>query len=96
MGTRPGPVKDRVAAFQARLTALVHELAVTAIERGELPADEDPDALTLELNGLLLAANTSFVLHQAEAAVTLARQVARRRVGAAAALDEPAAAGGRA
>jgi AcrR family transcriptional regulator len=96
MGTRPGPVKERIAAFQARLTDLVRQLIVTAIERGELPADEDPDALTLELNGLILAANTSFVLHQAEAAVALARQVARRRVGAAAADGERLAEGGRA
>ena len=38
-----------------------------------------------ELNGLILAANTSFVLRQSEAAVTLARHVARRRLGAVAA-----------
>jgi AcrR family transcriptional regulator len=95
MGTRPGPVKDRIAAFQARLTALVRQLIVAAIERGELPSNEDPDALTLELNGLILAANTSFVLHQQESAVTLARHLAHRRLGAAAAEGELAAAGGR-
>jgi AcrR family transcriptional regulator len=83
MGTRPGPVKERVAAFQGRLTALVRQLVVAAIERSELPSDENADALTLELNGLILAANTSFVLRQDESAVTLARQIARRRLGAA-------------
>jgi AcrR family transcriptional regulator len=82
MGTRPGPVKERIAAFQGRLTALLRQFVVAAIDRGELPPDEDPDALTLELNGLILAANTSFVLHQSEDAVTLARQVTRRRLGA--------------
>jgi AcrR family transcriptional regulator len=85
MGTRPGPVKERIAAFQFRLTGLVRQLVVAAIDRGELPPDEDPDALTLELNGLILAANTSFVLRQDEAAVNLARHVTRRRLGAAAA-----------
>jgi AcrR family transcriptional regulator len=85
MGTRPGPVKERVAAFQARLTELVRQLIVTSIERGELPSDEDPDALTLELNGLILAANTNFVLHQSDGAVTLARHLAHRRLAAAAA-----------
>jgi AcrR family transcriptional regulator len=85
MGTRPGPVKERVAAFQGRLTGLVRQLVVAAIERGELSPDEDPDALALELNGLILAANTSFVLRQDAAAVNLARDIARRRLGAPAA-----------
>ena len=70
MGTRPGPVKERIAAFQGRLAGLVRQLVVAAIERGELPSDEDPEALTFELNGLILAANTSFVLRQDEAALT--------------------------
>ena len=69
MGTRPGPVKERIAAFQGRLTGLVRQLVVAAIERGELPSDEDPEALTFELHGLILAANTSFVLRQDEAAL---------------------------
>jgi AcrR family transcriptional regulator len=85
MGTRPGPVRERVAAFQGRLTDLVRQLVVAAVERGELPPDEDADALTLELNGLILAANTMFVLSQAEHAVTLARQVTHRRLGVASA-----------
>jgi len=83
MGTRPGPVNERIAAFQGRLTSLVRQFIVAAIERGELPSDEDADALTLELNGLILAANLSFVLRQDEAAVALARNVAHRRLGAA-------------
>ena len=83
MGTRPGPVNERIAAFQGRLTSLVRQFIVAAIERGELPSDEDADALTLELNGLILAANLSFVLRQDESAVTLARHVAHRRLGAA-------------
>src|SRR4029077_16011976 len=58
MGTRPGPVKEQIAAFQARLTGLIRQFALTALELGELPADEDPDALTFELNGIILAANT--------------------------------------
>ena len=81
MGTRPGPVKERIAAFQGRLTGLVRQLVVAAIERGELPSDEDPEALTFELHGLILAANTSFVLRQDEAALTMARHVTRRRLG---------------
>jgi len=81
MGSRPGPVKERVAAFQGRFTALIHEFVVTAIEQHELPADEDPDALTFELNGVILAANAIFVLRDDPAALDLAATVVRRRLG---------------
>jgi AcrR family transcriptional regulator len=81
MGTRPGPVKERVAAFQGRLTALIRQFVVTAQERDELPAGEDPDALTFELNGIILAANTSFVLREDPAILTMASGVVRRRLG---------------
>jgi AcrR family transcriptional regulator len=82
-GARPGPVKEQIAAFQAGLTALIRQFAVTALERHEIPADEDPDALTFELNGIILAANTSFVLRDDPAALDLARSVVRRRLGVA-------------
>jgi AcrR family transcriptional regulator len=81
IGARPGPVKEQIAAFQAGLTALIRQFAVTALERHEIPADEDPDALTFELNGIILAANTSFVLCDDPAALDLARYVVRRRLG---------------
>ena len=81
MGTRPGPVKEQIAAFQWRLTALIRQFAVTAIEQHELPADEDPDALTFELNGMILAANTNFVLRDEPAALDMAKRIVRRRLG---------------
>jgi AcrR family transcriptional regulator len=83
MGTRPGPVKERVAAFQDRFTALIRQFIVTALEQGELPADEDPDALTFEISGVTLAANSSFILRQDAAALKLAKDVVRRRLGLA-------------
>jgi AcrR family transcriptional regulator len=83
MGTRPGPVKERVAAFQDRFTALIRQFVVRALERGELPADEDPDALTFEISGVTLAANSSFILRQDPAALQLAKNVVRRRLGLA-------------
>jgi AcrR family transcriptional regulator len=83
MGTRPGPVKERVAAFQGRLTALIRQFVVTAQERDELPAGEDPDALTFELNGIILAANSSFVLREDPAVLAMASGVVRRRLGSA-------------
>ncbi|HEY3673506.1 MAG TPA: TetR/AcrR family transcriptional regulator [Acidimicrobiia bacterium] len=84
MGTRPGPVKEEIAAFQLEFTACIRQFAETAIERQELPADEDPDALTFELNGIILAANASYVLREDPAVLDMARTIVRRRLNIAA------------
>jgi AcrR family transcriptional regulator len=89
MGTRPGPVKEQIAAFQGRLTALIRQFIVTALEQHQLAADEDPDALTFELNGIILAANTSFVLREDPATLDMARNVVRRRLGVATTTTAP-------
>jgi len=81
MGTRPGPVKDAVAGFQKGFVDLLRGFAAAAIERHELPADEDPARLCFELNGTLLAADTNFVLHSDPAVLDLAREVVRHRLG---------------
>jgi AcrR family transcriptional regulator len=81
MGTRPGPVKEEIAAFQSRFAALIRQFIVTALEQRELPATEDADALTFELNGIILAANANFVLREDPAALTMARNIVRRRLG---------------
>jgi AcrR family transcriptional regulator len=81
MGTRPGPVKERVAALQSEFVALVRGFAVTALEQHELPAREDPDRLAFELHGIMLAADTSFVLHDDPAVLNLARQITHQRLG---------------
>ena len=81
MGTRPGPVKDRVAAIQSGFTAQLRAFAVTAVEQHELPAGEDPDRLAFELHAILLAADTKFVLYDDPAVLDLARQVVRHRLG---------------
>ena len=81
MGTRPGPVKERVAAIQSGFTALLRAFAATALEQHELPAREDPDRLAFELHAILLAADTKFVLHDDPAVLDLARQVVHQRLG---------------
>jgi AcrR family transcriptional regulator len=81
MGARPGPVKEQIAAFQSGLSSLIHQFIVTALEQQELPSDEDPDALTFELNGIILAANSNFVLRQDAGTLDMARSVVRRRLG---------------
>jgi AcrR family transcriptional regulator len=81
MGTRPGPVKDRLAAIQSDFTALLRSFAATALEQHELPAREDPDRLAFELHAILLGADTKFVLNDDPAVLDLARQVVRQRLG---------------
>jgi AcrR family transcriptional regulator len=81
MGTRPGPVKEAIVAFQSGFVALIRGFAATAMAREELPADEDPDRLAFELNGIILATDASFVLQDNPAVLDLARQVVRRRLG---------------
>ena len=89
MGTRPGPVKEQIAALQAEFTALIRRFIITALERQELPADEHPDALTFELNGIILAANTNFVLREEPDALVMARNTVRRRLGIATSTSPP-------
>ena len=81
MGTRPGPVKEAVADFQAGFVDLIRGFAATAIEQDELPSDDDPNRLAFELNGIILATDANFVLRDDPAVLELARQIVRRRLG---------------
>ena len=81
MGTRPGPVKESVAAFMAGFVDLLRGFAATAIEQNELPPGEDPDRLAFELNGIILATDANFVLRDDPTVLDLARQVVHRRLG---------------
>ena len=81
MGTRPGPVKELVAAFQSQFVALIRGFAVTALEQNELAAHEDPDRLAFELNGIILVTDTNFVLHDDPGVLDLARQIVHQRLG---------------
>lgn len=81
MGSRPGPVKDKVAAIQSGFTALLASFVATALDRHELPASESPDRLAFELHAILLAADTKFVLLDDPAVLDLARQIVHQRLG---------------
>src|SRR5207237_8635272 len=89
MSTRPGPVKDLIAAFQSEFGALIRGFAATALARNELPAGEDPDRLAFELNGIMLATDTNFVLHDDPAVLDLARQIVHVRLGVSDLVDFP-------
>ena len=60
---------------------LLRGFAATAIEQHELSPGEDPDGLSFELNGIILAADANFVLHGNTAVLDMARRVVRRRLG---------------
>lgn len=81
MGSRPGPVHDAVAAQQSDWIELLERLARKAVELGELAPDVDTAQLAFELNAVLVAANTSFILRGDPAAFERARVAVRRRLG---------------
>ena len=83
MGTRPGPVKERVGQFQQRFLGLMFSFAAKAQELGQLAAGEDLMLLVFELNGVILAANTSFVMSDDPSMLEMARRAVRRRLGVA-------------
>jgi AcrR family transcriptional regulator len=62
VGTRPGPVHDAILAQRLDWLALLERLAGEATELGELESNPDPAQLAFELQALLVAANTSFIL----------------------------------
>src|SRR4051794_36364236 len=67
LGSRPGPVRDRLAAIQSDFTALLRTFAVAALEQHQLPDTEDPDQLAFELHAILLGADLKFILHDGPA-----------------------------
>ncbi|MCM3921029.1 TetR/AcrR family transcriptional regulator [Frankia sp. AiPs1] len=81
MGTHRGPVQEKVAEFHSGFIQLIREFVRTAVGLQQLPPDEDPAALALELNGTLLAADTSFVMYDDPSVLDLGRRVVRRRLG---------------
>jgi AcrR family transcriptional regulator len=81
MGTRPGPVKEAIAAFQSKFVDLLRGFAAVAIRQKELSGDEDPGRLAFELSGIILAADANFVLHDDPAILDVAREVLHRRLG---------------
>lgn len=80
MGSRPGPVKERVAEFQRLFIELLRQFAETAKQLGQLPSDEDVAMLTFELNGIILATDANFVMNNDPTILQVARRVVRRRL----------------
>lgn len=78
LGGRPGPLKDRVAENQLNWTGLLTDAAEEAEKNGQLRADTDLAILVFELNALVIAANTGFILHEDPAIISRARAAIAR------------------
>jgi AcrR family transcriptional regulator len=80
VGSRPGPVREAVAAQQRAWLQLLERLAGEAEELGELPRGTEPAQLAFELHALLVAANNSFILQGDGGAFERARRAIRARL----------------
>ncbi|RDH78619.1 TetR/AcrR family transcriptional regulator [Mycolicibacterium moriokaense] len=81
VGTRVGPVRDAVAAQQRDWIDLLEQLARKAISLGELDSGNDPAQLAFELNAVLVAAATGFILQGDAAVFDRARAAVGRLLG---------------
>ena len=78
LGGRPGPLRERVAVNQKDWINVLTEAANEAVSRNELRGDADVGTLVFELNALVIAANTSYILHDDPAVLTRARTAIER------------------
>jgi AcrR family transcriptional regulator len=83
LGDRPGPVHDRIAAFQAGWTGHVREHLIVARERGEIGPEEDLDQVTFDVTAALMLAHALLTFAGDETALDRASRSVRRRVGRA-------------
>ena len=83
VGTRPGPVRDAVAAQQRDWIDLLRSLAVKAVEGGELDRRVDPAQLAFELDAVLVSASTTFVLQGDATVFERARKAVSRSTSSA-------------
>jgi AcrR family transcriptional regulator len=80
LGSRPGAVHDRVAAYQRQWSDLLRQTAREAEAKGDLPAHVDADQLAFELGAILAGANIVAVLHSDDSAIERARRAIRRQL----------------
>lgn len=83
MSARPGSVRDRIAQEQQAWVALLERYATDARRLGQLPEDVDPTQLAFELNALVVAANTAYVLHGDRTGLQRAVRAIEDRLGVA-------------
>jgi AcrR family transcriptional regulator len=82
--TRPGPVRDRVAAIQQGWVELIERMIREAQAAGSLGASEDPSQLAFELHAYLLMGNIGFILYGDAVHLERARAAINARLSRAA------------
>jgi AcrR family transcriptional regulator len=80
VGSRAGRVHDEVARIQQQWRDLLGQEANAAVDRGELPADTDPQQLAFELGVILAGTNIVSVLHDELAVIDRARSAVTSRL----------------
>jgi len=78
LGGRPGPLREKVAANQKDWINVLTEAADEAVAGNELRGGTDVATLVFELNALVIAANTAYILHDDSAVLTQARTAIER------------------
>jgi AcrR family transcriptional regulator len=81
LATREGRVHDKMRDLMAAGLAALADMVRAAQARGELSEDMEPEQLAFELNALLDAANSGFVLFGGEEPIEHARRAIRARLG---------------
>ncbi len=82
LGGRPGPLKERIAQNQKDWIRLLTDTAEESERSGQLRADTDVAILVFELNALVIAANTGFILHDDPTIISRARAAVARVLSA--------------
>ena len=82
-GSRPGAVRDAVAAAQRDWAQLLHDTAERARDVAELASGTDVEQLTFQLTSLLAGANLTFVLHDDPTLIDRARTAVDILLGSA-------------
>jgi AcrR family transcriptional regulator len=78
---RPGPVRDAIAAASLDWGRELEGEAERARQRGELPADVDPEQLVFELGAYTTRANAAYQLYGDRRAFDRARLAIERSLG---------------
>ena len=96
VATRPGPAHDAIVAQQLDWLALLERLTREAMQCGDLDPDTNPAQLAFELQALLVAANTAFILRGDTGAFVRALEAIRSRLqvpSSSRAPDQPCSSG---
>ncbi|HXI12254.1 MAG TPA: TetR/AcrR family transcriptional regulator [Thermoanaerobaculia bacterium] len=79
--SKPGPVRNRIAAVMGEWLGALERAVTLAQESGELDPAVEPSQLAFELNALFMGANWAFQLHRDKSAFVHARVAIEARLG---------------